>query len=189
MVTKFSVTDAVLPFLDRAWPPGYPINVHTGSLFETGLRTLEQISTTYLSFSLSLNKPPYSATTHIMLTEVSRGIPDSHLDKTSLLPPSLSESGLSAKAIESDAVVKPVSGLGSLATTSSSLPTPEDGSEPNRTLVVGGQGNYLHLADGRKILDACGGAAVAVSKLSRLGGTSPHESTGISLRMHYPYPE
>ncbi|KAI1412876.1 aminotransferase, class III [Hypoxylon sp. FL1857] len=36
----------------------------------------------------------------------------------------------------------------------------EDGSDP-RLLVVGGQGNYLYLADGRKVLDACGGAAVA----------------------------
>ncbi|XXG96545.1 transcription factor [Hypoxylon texense] len=79
----------------------------------------------------------------------------------SLLWPSLSESGLQAKAVESDAVVKPVSGLGSLATTSSSPSTPEDGTDSNRILVVGGEGNYLHIADGRKILDACGGAAVA----------------------------
>ncbi|KAI0180889.1 aminotransferase, class III [Hypoxylon sp. FL1284] len=62
---------------------------------------------------------------------------------------------------EPGAVVKPVSGLGSLATDSSSQPTPEDGADPNRFLVAGGQGNYLHLADGREILDACGGAAVA----------------------------
>lgn len=37
----------------------------------------------------------------------------------------------------------------------------------DRRLVVGGEGNYLHLDDGREILDACGGAAVAVSTLPR----------------------
>jgi adenosylmethionine-8-amino-7-oxononanoate aminotransferase len=31
----------------------------------------------------------------------------------------------------------------------------------SRPLVTEARGNYLHLADGRKILDACGGAAVA----------------------------
>ncbi|KAI1106850.1 aminotransferase, class III [Jackrogersella minutella] len=40
--------------------------------------------------------------------------------------------------------------------------TPEaGGSSTNRFLVVRSRGNYLYLADGRKILDGCGGAAVA----------------------------
>ncbi|KAI0881894.1 PLP-dependent transferase [Annulohypoxylon maeteangense] len=37
----------------------------------------------------------------------------------------------------------------------------EDKANSGRILVVGGEGNYLSLADGRKILDGCGGAAVA----------------------------
>ncbi|KAI2639606.1 aminotransferase, class III [Hypomontagnella submonticulosa] len=37
----------------------------------------------------------------------------------------------------------------------------EDVDDSNRPLVVRGKGNYLYLADGREILDACGGAAVA----------------------------
>ncbi|KAI1769231.1 aminotransferase, class III [Hypoxylon sp. FL1150] len=90
-----------------------------------------------------------------MLTETSRGNTD---------PPLKNEPGPS---LGSGAAVLPVSGLGSLVTTSSGLAkgesslTAADEAEPNRILVVGGQGNDLHLADGRKILDACGGAAVA----------------------------
>ncbi|KAI1457107.1 aminotransferase, class III [Annulohypoxylon moriforme] len=49
--------------------------------------------------------------------------------------------------------------------TSSTLIAPstseEDKASSDRTLVVGGQGHYLSLADGRKLLDGCGGAAVA----------------------------
>ncbi|KAI2626648.1 aminotransferase, class III [Hypoxylon sp. NC1633] len=44
---------------------------------------------------------------------------------------------------------------------SSSPPALEDESNSDRLLVVGGQGSYLRLADGREILDGCGGAAVA----------------------------
>lgn len=102
-----------------------------------------------------------------MLTEMSRENTDPHLEKVA---------GVSWPSLEPGAAVQPVSGLGSVVTTSSGVterkkeespPTAADGTDPNRILVVGGQGNYLHLADGRKILDACGGAAVAVSLFSR----------------------
>lgn len=68
---------------------------------------------------------------------------------------------------EANVVVKPVPGLDddSASTTSSSSPTPKDDTESSRILVVGGRGNYLRLENGREILDACGGAAVAVSML------------------------
>ncbi|KAI1082246.1 PLP-dependent transferase [Whalleya microplaca] len=49
----------------------------------------------------------------------------------------------------------------SASTTSSSPSLTKREVHPRRLLVVRGNGNYLHLADGRKILDACGGAAVA----------------------------
>lgn len=39
----------------------------------------------------------------------------------------------------------------------------QDNDNSGRILVVEGKGNYLTLEDGRKILDGCGGAAVAVS--------------------------
>ncbi|KAI5863184.1 aminotransferase, class III [Durotheca rogersii] len=50
---------------------------------------------------------------------------------------------------------------GSTSTTPSSTPTAQDDVDPRRLLIVGGQGNYLRTVDGRDILDACGGAAVA----------------------------
>ncbi|KAH9900549.1 aminotransferase, class III [Xylariomycetidae sp. FL2044] len=45
-----------------------------------------------------------------------------------------------------------------IATKPNSSPIPKT---LDRPLVVGGQGNYIHLQDGREILDGCGGAAVA----------------------------
>ncbi|KAI1094672.1 aminotransferase, class III [Rostrohypoxylon terebratum] len=48
------------------------------------------------------------------------------------------------------------------SSTVSTLPTSQqDSDHSGRILVVEGKGNYLTLEDGRKILDGCGGAAVA----------------------------
>ncbi|KAI0386179.1 aminotransferase, class III [Hypomontagnella monticulosa] len=50
------------------------------------------------------------------------------------------------------------------AATSTTISAPlasENMMDSNLPLVVRGKGNYLYLADGREILDACGGAAVA----------------------------
>ncbi|OTB08440.1 hypothetical protein M426DRAFT_19106 [Hypoxylon sp. CI-4A] len=65
-------------------------------------------------------------------------------------------------SLEAD-VVKPipVHDDDSASSTLADSPTSENGLDSHRLLVVGGQGNYLHLADGREILDGCGGAAVA----------------------------
>ncbi|KAI1505485.1 aminotransferase, class III [Biscogniauxia marginata] len=48
----------------------------------------------------------------------------------------------------------------SLLSSSPPLSPVGSGNDP-RPIVVGGKGNYLHLEDGREILDGCGGAAVA----------------------------
>lgn len=85
-----------------------------------------------------------------MLVEQPRDITQGHLEKNSLL----------WRSTETEAV-KPVLNDDITSSTSSSPSTPRDMDDPCRRLVVRGQGNYIYLADGREILDACGGAAVA----------------------------
>ncbi|OTA60351.1 aminotransferase, class III [Hypoxylon sp. EC38] len=87
-----------------------------------------------------------------MLVEPSGGSPDTYLDKTNLLWPSLSTDTVKSISTHNNE---------STSITLSSSPVAEEEGADSRILVVGGQGNYLYLADGRKILDACGGAAVA----------------------------
>ncbi|KAI1212250.1 PLP-dependent transferase [Annulohypoxylon truncatum] len=93
-----------------------------------------------------------------MLVESSRGNQDSYPEK---------EMNSSWSAIEIDAM-KPThdhdldhdrDSMSSTLLTSTI--SEDDNALSSRNLVVGGQGNYLSLADGREILDGCGGAAVA----------------------------
>ncbi|KAI8958977.1 aminotransferase, class III [Daldinia sp. FL1419] len=87
-----------------------------------------------------------------MLVEQPRDITQAHLEKGSLLE----------RSIEPEAV-KPVLDHNAVSTSSIPSPprTPENVADPGRHLVVRGQGNYIYLSDGREILDASGGAAVA----------------------------
>ncbi|KAL7626931.1 hypothetical protein AAE478_003705 [Parahypoxylon ruwenzoriense] len=88
-----------------------------------------------------------------MLLEAPNGNRDIRLDiKTNVLSSSV-ETGTVGPVLKRND--EPISSI------SSSTPASLDEADPRRPLVVGGQGNYLRVADGRDILDACGGAAVA----------------------------
>ncbi|KAI0841707.1 aminotransferase, class III [Hypoxylon sp. FL0890] len=85
-----------------------------------------------------------------MLVEPAGGNSDMYLEKK--MWPSLSADGVEPRPNNND---------NSASITLPSSPTPEEDGTDSRILVAGAQGSYLYLADGRKILDACGGAAVA----------------------------
>ncbi|KAI1384651.1 PLP-dependent transferase [Hypoxylon trugodes] len=89
-----------------------------------------------------------------MLIKPAGETPDTYLaKKMNLLWPSVDANAVKSIPSHNDDVTS--------TTLSSPATQEENGIDSHRLLVMGGNGNYLHLSDGRQILDACGGAAVA----------------------------